>query len=432
MKLVKLSLVTLLSAGLATCSFAADTLEDAFKNGKVSGELKSYYFDHDTGSASASILTTGLTLSYVTDSLYGFNFGTTVQANYAPSSDDDAKSMYKYDMYGSGAVLSEAYLGYTGHSTNIKIGRQFFKTPAVAGSGSRMIKESFQGASVFNKSLPNTTLMAGYVNKWHGRTSTVMGDADGNAPKFHKKVILSGVSGGKAFAFDGAYTLMAINKSIPNLTLAGQYLNIKEAEVSDKADIDVYFGEAKYILPQDGYNLEFATSVRASRTDNDNFYNGRSYDGTHFSGRIGISGLSGFGASFAAATTSSDDYLIAGISNGAGTYTATMIRQGGPTMRANTDSYLLNLSYDFSEVGVKGLKGVVAYGYADQDRVGNETTAEDYTSYACSLSYAVPSVKGLSVSVQYETQEKETTTFATNSTSSVDNDELRFRLSYKF
>ena len=35
MKLAKLSLVAMVVAGLASSSFAADTLADAFKNGKV-------------------------------------------------------------------------------------------------------------------------------------------------------------------------------------------------------------------------------------------------------------------------------------------------------------------------------------------------------------------------------------------------------------
>jgi uncharacterized protein YdbL (DUF1318 family) len=57
MKLAKLSLAAIVVAGLATSSFAADTLEGAFKEGKVSGELKAYYFDADSGDTSADIFT---------------------------------------------------------------------------------------------------------------------------------------------------------------------------------------------------------------------------------------------------------------------------------------------------------------------------------------------------------------------------------------
>ena len=47
MKLAKLSLAAMVVAGLASSSFAADTLADAFKNGKVSGELRAWYFDRE-------------------------------------------------------------------------------------------------------------------------------------------------------------------------------------------------------------------------------------------------------------------------------------------------------------------------------------------------------------------------------------------------
>ena len=44
-KIAKISLVTALAvAGFATNSFAADTLAEAFTNGKESGAVKSYYY----------------------------------------------------------------------------------------------------------------------------------------------------------------------------------------------------------------------------------------------------------------------------------------------------------------------------------------------------------------------------------------------------
>jgi len=151
MQFVKLSLVAVVVASLASNTFAADTLADAFKNGKVSGELRAWYFDKDTEKLNSStaptsvvkdttksgdILNTALILNYVTDTFYGFNVGATMQANAAPFVDEEGKEAYKDDMWGSGAVLSEAYLGYTIGKTNAKIGRQYISTPVVNGSGS--------------------------------------------------------------------------------------------------------------------------------------------------------------------------------------------------------------------------------------------------------------------------------------------------------
>ena len=93
MKLAKLSLAAMVVAGLATSSFAADTLADAFAKGKVQGELRAWYFDRDRPAGDADIINTGLVLNYVTDTFYGFYMGATFQSNYAPWADKDAKSM---------------------------------------------------------------------------------------------------------------------------------------------------------------------------------------------------------------------------------------------------------------------------------------------------------------------------------------------------
>lgn len=447
MKLVKISLAAILVAGVSTGSFAADTLGDAFKNGKVSGELKAWYFDKDTEKLNSStaptsvvkdtaktgdILNTALILNYVTDTFYGFNVGATMQANAAPFVDEEGKTAYKDDMWGSGAVLSEAYLGYTIGKTNAKIGRQFISTPIINGSGSRIVKESFEGATIVNTDVPSTTLIAGYVDKFQGRTSTGMGEADGDAPSFEKRAIFLGVSASTTYAFDDAYTLAIINKSIPNLTLTGQYAWAGEVNKAD--DVDVYYTEANYVLPMNGFKLKFDANFRGSKTDlvTGSGVNAISYDGTQTAGRISISELAGFGAAFTAATNSKDDAVIAGMGNGASSYTATLVKASSPSLRANTDSYRVDLTYDFSKLGATGLKGILQYAEANQDRVKSAQTSADYTSYAAGISYAIPALKGLSLELQYEQQEIETTRYSNNTKFTADLDELRFKANYKF
>ena len=359
MQFVKLSLVAVVVASLASNTFAADTLADAFKNGKVSGELRAWYFDKDTEKLNSStaptsvvkdttksgdILNTALILNYVTDTFYGFNVGATMQANAAPFVDEEGKTAYKDDMYGSGAVLSEAYLGYTIGKTNAKIGRQYISTPVVNGSGSRIVKESFEGATIVNTDVPSTTLIAGYVDKFQGRTSTGMGSSDGDAPTFEKRAIFLGVSASTTYAFDDAYTVAIINKSIPNLTLTGQYAWAGDVNKAD--DVDVYYTEANYVLPMNGFKLGFDANCRGSKTDlvTGTGVNAVSYDGTQTAGRISISELAGFGDAFTAATNSKDDAVIAGMGNGASSYTATLVKASSPSLRANTDSYRFDLT----------------------------------------------------------------------------------------
>lgn len=452
MKLVKISLAAVLVAGLSTSSFAADTLADAFKNGKVSGELRAWYFDKDTEKLDSSssptkvmkdadktgdILNTVAILSYVTDTFYGFNLGATFQASAAPFVDAEGKTAYASDMYGSGAVLSEAYLGYTIGKTNAKIGRQYISTPLVSGSGSRIVKESFEGATIVNTDIPATTLLAGFVDKFQTRTSyQTKGDVGGDAPSFEKRAIFNGVSASDTYQFDDAYTIAVINKSIPNLTLKGQFATVSDVVASNTKDVNLYYADADYILPMNGFKLGFYVNHRGSKTDlrNDatNPNNTLYYDGSQTAGRISISELAGFGLAFTAATNSKDDAVIAGMGNGAASSTATLVKASSPSLRANTDSYRVDFTYDFSKVGVTGLKGILQYAEANQDRVKQATTSADYTSYAAGISYDVPALKGLSLELQYEQQEIETIRYSNNTKFTADLDELRFKANYKF
>ena len=443
MKFAKLSLVAAILLGFSGSAYAADTLADAFKNGKVNGELKAWYWDKTTdGTAenNENIINTAIELGYVTDSLNGFKMGLTFQGNATPFAEKNAKAVYVNEQYASGAVLSEAYLSYQLKKTAIKLGRQYINTPLVSGNYARILKESFQGITIVNTDLPQTTVMAGYIDKYQGRTSNISGDGVGEAPLFAKKIILGG-AGGLSYAFEGAYTLSVINKSIPNLTLTAQYALVKDVASTPASnaivdDIDLYYTEANYAISMNGFKLGFDANYRGSKTGSklDSLNN----EGTMFGGRISISELAGFGASVSYTTVSDDDALIVGLGNGVDTYTSLMIR--GPfyySSLAGMDSYKFELTYDFSKIGVAGLKGVLQYIDASQDapsvKAGSTlaNTHADFSGYAANLTYAVPALKGLTTQLIYATVEKEATSVA-NVVTKADTDELWFKASYKF
>lgn len=453
MKLAKLSLVAIVVAGLASSSFAeSTTLADAFKNGKVTGELRAWYFDRDTGNANkatyavsdvakgnADLFSTGVMLSYVTDSLYGLSLGTTFQSNYAPFADKDAKNLYGTDMYGSGAVLSEAYVTYTLGKTTAKVGRQFIASPLVASSGSRMVKEAFQAAVLINTDLPNTTLVAGYSDKMQGRTSdydrSVAGE-DSEISSFKKEAVFYGTgttAGSNVFGFDGAYTAAAINKSITNLTLTGQYLFVNDVEFTEGGDANVFYAEGNYVVPLSNMKLLLDATYRGSRTSNETF-DGFHVEGNMYQGRVGFKELAGFNASFAYSTVAtSDQSVLLGAGNGPTTYTAPLVKGAEVTSGANTDAYKLEVGYDFSKVGVPGLKVLGQYVKVNQDRATNTsgivlngaTVDTESTFLEAQIAYDIPSLKGLTLSLEYEDGEKETT-------STVNSNEMRFRANYKF
>lgn len=107
-KLHKISLVASLAL-ITSQAFAADTLAGAFAEGKVSGELKSQYFQKKNDDGKISIWTNGANLSYTTGSFYGLSAGLTFQAATVTADDlDNATNDYNYnsDQNVSGAVAS--------------------------------------------------------------------------------------------------------------------------------------------------------------------------------------------------------------------------------------------------------------------------------------------------------------------------------------
>jgi len=392
------------------------------KNGKVNGELKAYYFTTDNGQKDADIFSTGAMLSYKTASLYGLSLGLTAQASASPFANDDAKDMFNSSMYGSGAALSEAYVAYNIGKTTAMVGRMFLDTPLVSGSGSRIIKEAFEGAAVINTDLPNTTLIAGYVQKFQSRTNR-----DGNVGEFTKN--FSTNSGPNVDLDNGGYTLAVINKSIPGLTLTGAYA-YADAYLEDSGTVYVDGGvniayiEALYEgkVGEIGYTLglqDYYNKINDSTTSDDtiNVYAvkaGLSYKGIN--GTVAYSQVSDDNVAAGA--------VLSGLGNGADLlYTDPVIAMNG--YNRDTKSYLIDLNYDITAAANVGIRYVIADGYLSP--TSNPRTDAGTGKYkdASSAVYGTykfdGSLKGFSLGAQYEHQDKD-----------VDGDDLWVKANYKF
>ena len=422
MKLAKLSLAAIVVAGLASSSFAeSTTLADAFKNGKVNGELRAWYFDRDNGTTTQNIFNTAVDLGYVTDSIYGLSLGVTVQSNYAPFASTDAKKMYDGDMYGSGAVLSEAYIQYAIGKTTAKVGRQYISTPLVGSSGSRIVKESFEGALVINTDLPQTTLAAGYVSKFQGRTSDVTpggttGNGESDIPDFSKHAVFYGAGN---LDFDGAYTILAINKSVPNLTITGQYMLTNNVVYrTATSDVDVYYGALGYIVPMNNFKIGLDGAYQKSKED----FSAVALSGDMVALQASLIDLAGFGAKLAYTTTSNDDGVILGLGNGSGVValTAPLIKGATAVSGKDTDAYKVEASYDFSKVGVTGLTVMAQYVNVN---LPSAASTGDQVYLEGQVAYAIPALKGLTLSGEYENVSND---------KGPDTNEFRFRANYKF
>jgi hypothetical protein len=177
MKKIALSLIAV-GAIVSTNSFAADSLEGAFKEGTVSGQIRAFYinrsYDFSTGSNySRDGLALGGKLSYETAPLYGISAGV---ALYTTNKIDDRSSTTtENDLtlfrkgssgYPEGTTyLGQAYLQGKYGKTTVKMGRQQLDTPLAGSDDARELPNLFTAAVVINTDLPDTTLIGARVTQ---------------------------------------------------------------------------------------------------------------------------------------------------------------------------------------------------------------------------------------------------------------------------
>lgn len=376
-----------------TNSFANESLASAFENGKVNGKLKSYYFaksyDNNTYE-DASIWVNGIDLAYKTGSFYGFSLGATAQ--FASVTSDDDKSMrYSPYMDASGAAMSEMYLAYTFDKTTAKAGRQFFGTPLVAGSGSRFIRQSFEGYSVENTSFDNTKIVAAYLTKFADRT-----DNNGSIGKF----------GDGRIGVDGAWTLYVKNNSIDNLTLQAQIAQRSEKVENASNAAKIYYIDGTYTFA--GEMKPFIAAQYLGTSYEQSLIN----DADAYGIKIGASYLDL--SAYAAFTSVGDSSVEQGIGSGAiPLFTNGEAVDAWSATLSDTDSYKIGLSYKINDV-------MLSAAYSNFDRKNTPTLSET------NFTVTYKATKNLTAQIQYSMLDNEYIV-----EKDISND-LRTRLVYSF
>ena len=408
MKLAKLSLAAITVASLTASAFAADSLAGMFKDGKVSGQLKAYYFSKDTGTQSDGLFTTGAVLNFNTATFNGFSGALTFQGNADPfaSASATAKSIYNGDEYGTGAQLSQAYLKYANSDFFAKAGRQFISTPLVAGSGSRFTKESFEGYVLGFTALPQTVIAAGYVDKFQGRT-----DGYGNIGDFEDD--LTGLGND-----DGAWTIFAINKSIPGLKLTGAYAKVNKGNNTTYGALKLWYADVNYHVPMNGVTVRAGGNYYNVKADKTSKYDSNVYSLMLGANMNGLDGQIAYGK-----VDNKTDLAGYGLGNGPGDlYNNTVDAIYFNDTHAGMSNLGIKVGYDLSKVGVAGAK--VGVGYNDFSGA-KKTSIKDYTVIGGYASYKFSgSLKGLTTLAQYEDEDSDD--------NSLDGYGFRFKAIYSF
>ncbi|MFK5880596.1 MAG: OprD family outer membrane porin [Sulfurospirillum sp.] len=398
MELKNLGLSVLAVAAFTTNVYSADSLKDAFSNGKFDGGFKAVVYDVDKAAkGKESITSLGVMLHYTTAPFYGFSIGLRAQSSNSPWTNDKEKKFYKADLYGPGAVLEEAYLKYQIKKSSIKVGRQFIKTPLLSGSGSRIIHESFEGYTADIKALPKTSIFAGYVNKYLTRTNFLT-STDQGVGTFAKNIFMYGAK--YKYKMDNLWTVMINNKSVKGLNLTGQYLVVKNATIAStntpQGDITVGLAQAEYKFKAGGLGMLAGIQYGSSNVDKDPT---RSGDLVGFKLATKYNGLmAGLGYTIA----NKDKSMVSGVgisSNWA--YAGDKI--GLENYNKDVDALSLNLKYKFKKFGMKNLMMLGRYTRYNMGSNATLNGGKDLNAYDFVARYAfLGSLKGLAVKVHYE------------------------------
>ena len=352
MEINKIGLALLFTSSLV----AGDNVSDMLKNGKVSGDLKAFYFNGDRDNREDRVaFAIGGILKYETADYNGLKFGTSFFSSHSLGLNSDNKEAGNTDLLqddGSSIdVLGEAYLQYTQGKTTIKVGRQRLATPLANDYYNRFLPNSFEALVLINKNLPNTTLIGAYVTKWKYKDSEKFKGMlsgvglDKNIQML--SAIYTGIPNTKIQVFDyyipdtlNAFYFQANNKNLfdlgNNFKLCGaiQYLN--EVDVGDNlaGKIDTNMFGFKLGLSKDNFKL---TALYSKIGDGNLLGTGNGYS------KLGWSKFLPF----------------------------TDIQIDGETENNGAEAMGFVLAYNWSGLGLKDLKTYFKYVTIDQDTTKN-------------------------------------------------------------
>lgn len=289
MALRKITLSLAAVAAMSTGAFAADAtfgtgLADAFSKGKVDGQVRGMYeyqnnqmYNTGTTTNNNSAFAAGGNLGFTTAPYYGIQAGakfyttqvlaTSANFNGKPAGTNQASlAPYVENTAGTSSsnaqsysVLGQAFVQGTYGKTIAKVGRQQLDTPLAGSDDNYMIPNLFQAGVLINQDIPQTTLVAAYVNGMMGGTT---GDSHSNlnpqtAFNSMSRSALGSVVGLNTIGDEPVWALAAVNSSIPFTTVQGWfYQNIDVLNAwYFSADVAVPVSGFKPYLSGQWYNL---------------------------------------------------------------------------------------------------------------------------------------------------------------------------------
>ena len=224
---------------MSVMSSEADILTEAFTNAHMEGQVRLGAVQiEDSDKKTSSTLALGGSLGIKTAPISGVQVGATFYTTNALFGKDN-ESMFLDSNSDSYSIIGEAYIEANLGKTNLKAGRQILNTPYADSDDIGMVPNTFEGVTIVNQDIQDTTVVLARLNKWSG--------VDSKEPESFTDLQISG---------DALLTVGTIYEGIENTTLQAWHYKLDDANFN--------YVEAGYETEQ--FNL----AVQYSDQDNSN------------------------------------------------------------------------------------------------------------------------------------------------------------------
>lgn len=345
---------------ITTPAIANNKFVDMFSNGSLQGAVRYYNFYYDgKGNTSQSLFPSNqdaedsvgvIYLTYKTDSLYGVSLAATLAGAKDMWSDDDRNGfgMLQDPDHKSFNKFMEYYAQGEWQDSTIKVGAQEFYTPLLNQDYCRILPNTYRGLTLVNRSVKDLEVHAYYITDFMGWTDDDYSNIGEQA---------------------GPHGLNSVVTDNPMLVLGGRYniplddfsLNIEGWGYHMEDVYDTQFFRARLGKSFGKYDTYFMPSVMYQSTEDGAIENpftpGTDNIETYEVGfEAGVDTPYGvYGKAYFAKT--GGDYQLTPY--GFGKIVMQQYQVSG--RRGNEDAYGLLLGYDFSKIGISGLKSYIWY-----------------------------------------------------------------------
>jgi hypothetical protein len=158
---------------VAVVSSQAGVLKEALSNAKIEGQIRlgAVELKDNTGTKS-STLAMGGSLGVKTAPVTGISLAATFYTTNALFGKDN-EGMFLNSNSDSYSIVGEAYIQADLGKSTLKAGRQIVNTPYADSDDIGMVPNTFEGATVINHNLTDTTVILASLDKWSGIDSDI-------------------------------------------------------------------------------------------------------------------------------------------------------------------------------------------------------------------------------------------------------------------